>query len=339
MSARQEFLQKYLLSLPELIYNGRDDNMRAMPSGTSLYSLGAYTRTADVITADSAGALPTIDGGSAGAGATIILWQEPDPIDNGVYTVTTVGDGSTAFVLTRTVITNAENPFGYVFKPYPFIGSNNEDLMFVCTTDGAVNTDGIYFSRVHYSAIPTMVDTSGDTVIVTRSGQSVILESRDDLLVRGGNVNKQANTSFTLPRTGVYLAPEVTDSITLASNQNYTVAFREQYVNFASATSSANQDVDFEIPENSRILAVFVTYNDDLAGVTNHSLGWDDATTAFINDQAVADSSVNLSGTVQRTGSAGTLRVTFNAAPTAGVMQVGAMWAQVSNPGTVFFTP
>lgn len=58
------------------------------------------TRTGNVLTASGVGALST-DGGSPAEGMRILVWQQTTGADNGIYTVTEAGDGSTAWILTR----------------------------------------------------------------------------------------------------------------------------------------------------------------------------------------------------------------------------------------------
>ena len=63
----------------------------------------AYTRTANVILADAVGALGAIDGVTLIVGDRILLVDGAAGADNGIYQVTVIGDGGTAYELTRTV--------------------------------------------------------------------------------------------------------------------------------------------------------------------------------------------------------------------------------------------
>src|SRR5210317_1685879 len=62
---------------------------------------GTYDNGAGTITAGSNGAL-TIDGQTPSASDRVLLKDQSDATENGLYRVTTVGDGSSAYVLTRT---------------------------------------------------------------------------------------------------------------------------------------------------------------------------------------------------------------------------------------------
>ena len=64
-------------------------------------ALAAYTRVGDVITADAVGALAAVDGVTLITGERLLLKNGAAGADDGVYDVTEIGDGATAFVLTR----------------------------------------------------------------------------------------------------------------------------------------------------------------------------------------------------------------------------------------------
>jgi len=53
------------------------------------------------LTANTVGAFPVVDGYQLQVGETILVKDQTDPIENGSYELTTEGDGSTAWVLTR----------------------------------------------------------------------------------------------------------------------------------------------------------------------------------------------------------------------------------------------
>lgn len=69
----------------------------------NLYALAAFSYTTNytVITADANGAFPAIDGVTLTVGESILLSGEPTAQHNGVWRVTSLGDGSNPWVLTR----------------------------------------------------------------------------------------------------------------------------------------------------------------------------------------------------------------------------------------------
>ena len=62
---------------------------------------GTYNNGAGTITAGSNGAIGNIDGESIGGGERILVRAQTDAKQNGIYVVTTVGDGGNPYVLTR----------------------------------------------------------------------------------------------------------------------------------------------------------------------------------------------------------------------------------------------
>jgi len=93
--------------------NLRDIDNKGNVRAATVAALPSYTFTANVITASANGALPAIDGITMVAGDRIaIIWEGSGSANyylggshalNGIYTVTTLGDAGTKFVLTRAV--------------------------------------------------------------------------------------------------------------------------------------------------------------------------------------------------------------------------------------------
>lgn len=111
-------------------------------------TLAAYTRTANVITANASGALGAVDGVTLVAGERMLLLDGAAGADNGPYAVTTLGDGSTAFVLTRTTDfdTSAEVRSGMLIAVSE--GAVFGDKVLMLTTNDAItlNTTALTFS-------------------------------------------------------------------------------------------------------------------------------------------------------------------------------------------------
>ena len=119
------------------------------------------------LTADAVGAL-TVDGVAPGAGDRILVKDQVLQEHNGIYYLSTVGDGSTAFVLTRVVdLDSAEAfPSSFVFVSE---GSTNADQGYVCTTDATVTvgtTDIVYaqFSGAGQVTAGTGLTKTGNTL-------------------------------------------------------------------------------------------------------------------------------------------------------------------------------
>ena len=96
---------------------------------------GTYNNAAGTITAGSNGAF-SIDGATPSANDRILLKNQTDATENGLYRVTTVGDGSTAYVLTRTP--DGDEATEITGGAFVFVeaGTANADNGYVFTHDG-----------------------------------------------------------------------------------------------------------------------------------------------------------------------------------------------------------
>jgi hypothetical protein len=138
----------------------------ALPTVT--YSNGS-SGVGATLTASSNGAL-TVDSVAATVGNRILVKDQASALQNGVYTVTTVGDGSTPFLLTRATDMNTSG------SGYNQINAGNYFLI----TAGTVNTNT---SWVQTTALPITVGTtslvfsqfsSGATAYTAGTGLSLL---------------------------------------------------------------------------------------------------------------------------------------------------------------------
>lgn len=124
---------------------GAKDPVRA----ATVAALPAYTRASNVITANANGALAAVDGVTMAAGERLLLKDGAAGADNGIYTVTTLGDAGTAFVLTRAVDfdTSAKAVSGSLVPVSE--GTTNADTVFQLTTNAAItlNTTALTFVK------------------------------------------------------------------------------------------------------------------------------------------------------------------------------------------------
>ena len=138
----------------------------ALPTVT--YSNGS-SGVGATLTASANGAL-TVDSVAATVGNRILVKDQASALQNGVYTVTTVGDGSTPFLLTRATDMNTSG------SGYNQINAGNYFLI----TAGTVNTNT---SWVQTTALPITVGTtslvfsqfsSGATAYTAGTGLSLL---------------------------------------------------------------------------------------------------------------------------------------------------------------------
>ena len=120
--------------------------------GTTANLSGTYVNgTSGVgatLTNNGAQAALTVDGETVVAGNRILVKDQSTQAENGIYTVTTVGDGSTNWVLTRVADMDEADEFAGSFC---FIeeGTANDNAGFVCTADTpiTVGTTAISFEQ------------------------------------------------------------------------------------------------------------------------------------------------------------------------------------------------
>ena len=98
---------------------------------------GTYDSTGLILTASANGAL-TVDGVAVAANDRVLLPGQADQTQNGIYAVTTVGDGSSPWVLTRADDFDATSKIFTGVKVHVIKGASYADATFVLTTDAPV---------------------------------------------------------------------------------------------------------------------------------------------------------------------------------------------------------
>jgi len=173
------------------VANGLDvkDSVRlatAAALATSTYNNGAGT-----ITADANGAL-SIDGVTPSASDRVLVKDQASSVQNGIYTVTTVGDGSTAFVLTRSpdADTAAELTGGTFF--FVEEGTANADNGYVAThngtpTFGTTNITFAQFSGAGQISAGDALTKTGNQLDVAVDDSSIEVSS-DALQVKASGI-------------------------------------------------------------------------------------------------------------------------------------------------------
>jgi hypothetical protein len=98
------------------------------------------------LTADANGAFPTVDGVAPALNQKYLVKNQATGLQNGLYSLTTVGDAGTPWVLTRVDElkhgASAAGAFSFVEE-----GTTNGDAGFVCTTGDVVGTDALTFTQ------------------------------------------------------------------------------------------------------------------------------------------------------------------------------------------------
>lgn len=121
---------------------GTDTGLRAPVRAATAAALPAYTRIGSIITANANGALPAIDGVTLIANDRLLLKNGAAGADDGLYSVTAVGDGSNPFVLTRTTDADSDAETFEGLLVWVREGTANGLRVFVLQDfAGTVNTD------------------------------------------------------------------------------------------------------------------------------------------------------------------------------------------------------
>ena len=118
-------------------------SVRAAPTGNIA---STYSTVAQTLTANSNGAA-VIDGEALNLNDRVLIHLQSTGTENGIYTVTTIGDGSTPFVLTRADDFNQSSEIGAGSFTYVEAGAVNIGKSFVQTVrNPIIDTTALTFS-------------------------------------------------------------------------------------------------------------------------------------------------------------------------------------------------
>lgn len=157
------------------------------------------------LTNSGANAALTIDGVALSTSDRVLVYTQANSEENGIYTVTTVGDGSTAWVLTRATDFNKYIPGSslgvaknsYVFVSEGLTGAGESYVMTEPSGEIIIGTDGLTFTQ--FSAAGAY--TAGDGIDITGTVISANTDGITTAIV-DGNVVVKANAQLTTPNIG-----------------------------------------------------------------------------------------------------------------------------------------
>ena len=166
------------------LINGLDIK-ESVKLATTANIAGTYNNGTGTITGSGFGALGNIDGVATTTNDRILVKDQADDKHNGIYVLTTVGDGSNAFVLTRAgdADASAEISGGAFF--FVEQGTTNADNGFVTTHNGnpTLGTDNIVFQQFSGAGQITAgngLDKSGNTISVDlKANGGLVIESTE----------------------------------------------------------------------------------------------------------------------------------------------------------------
>ena len=235
---------------------------------------------ATLTNADTLGAF-TPDGVVASVNDRILIYNQTNAFENGVYTVTTVGDGSTAWVLTRATDADSyalKDPNGLGAGDAFFITSGNTGAgeTYVCNTTGTITFGSTAINFVQVSATQiyiagTGIDITGPTislqtpVTVANGGTNLTSAPTDGQLLTGNGTGYTLNTLQAGTGISIANAPgsiTITNSspdqtVTLSAGTNITVGgtYPSFLISSSAGASGPILESEITISENYSLTA------------------------------------------------------------------------------------
>ena len=206
------------------VANGLDVKASAKYASTANIA-GTYSNGAGTITAGSNGAL-SIDGATPTAGDRILLKDQTTATQNGLYTVTTVGSGSAAYVLTRTPDADAASEITGGAFVFVEAGTANADNGYVFThngtpTLGTTNITVEQFSGAGQISAGAALTKSGNTLNVAVDDTTIEVSS-DELQIKTTYPGQTSITTLGTIATGVWQGTVIDEVYGGTGQSSYT---------------------------------------------------------------------------------------------------------------------
>ena len=157
------------------------------------------------LTADANGAL-VIDGVTLLTGERVLIKNQVDPVDNGIYVVTNTGSAGAQFVLTRAIDFDGTPTYEVRDGSFTFVqeGTTNSDSGFVLTTNGVVTVDTSALTFTQFSGAGQILEGEalekiGNTLNVRYDNLTIGLNGSNQLEVKDLSIStlKLADQSVT----------------------------------------------------------------------------------------------------------------------------------------------
>ena len=186
---------------------------------------GTYNNGAGTITAGSNGAL-SIDGATPSANDRILLKDQSTATQNGLYTVTTVGSGSAAYVLTRTPDADAAAEITGGAFVFVEAGSANADNGYVFThngtpTLGTTNITVEQFSGAGQISAGDGLTKSGNTLSVAVDDSTLAISS-DEIVIKSTYPGQTSITTLGTIATGTWQGTVIDEVYGGTGQSSYT---------------------------------------------------------------------------------------------------------------------
>ena len=218
---------------------------------------GTYATGGQTLTANSNGAIQ-VDGVTLSVNDRLLLKDQATGSQNGIYTVTTVGDGSNAFVITRALDFNTSSEVGAGAFMFVEAGSTNAGKSFIQSATGpTLDTDALTFSVFGDSTVAA--DSIDNTKLANQAqatvkGRAAGTGTGDPVDLSADQVVGVLNTATTdlaaslLPATVDANARIVVEKNGTAIGTRRSINFIEgSNVTLTVADDSSNEEVDVTI--------------------------------------------------------------------------------------------
>jgi hypothetical protein len=243
---------------------------------------GTYDNGAGTITAGSNGAF-SIDGQTPSTNDRVLLKDQTDATQNGLYRVTTVGDGSSAYVLTRTP--DGDEASEITGGAFVFVeeGTANADNGYVFTHNGTPTLGTTDITVAQFSGAGQI--SAGDALTKTGNTLDVAVDdttievSGDALQVKASGIgtNQLANTAVTEGKiaNNAVTVDKLATTLDLSSN---TITLPSEFVTttgsqtLTNKTINASQLVDGSV-SNAKLTNSTITIRDESSTEDAISLG------------------------------------------------------------------
>ena len=281
---------------------------------------GTYDNGAGTITAGSNGAF-SIDGQTPSTNDRVLLKDQTDATQNGLYRVTTVGDGSSAYVLTRTP--DGDEASEITGGAFVFVeeGTANADNGYVFTHNGTPTLGTTDITVAQFSGAGQI--SAGDALTKTGNTLDVAVDdttievSGDALQVKASGIgtNQLANTAVTETKiaNNAVTVDKLATTLDLSSN---TITLPSEFVTttgsqtLTNKTINASQLVDGSV-SNAKLTNSTITIRDESSTEDAISLGETLIVTGGTGiDTAISTNTLTISAELATSSNAGV--ATFN---------------------------
>lgn len=232
-----------------------------------------YSSVGQTLTGNSNGAL-VLDGVTLTTGNRVLVKDQTTLPQNGIYTVTTVGSGSTPFVLTRADDYNQSSEITAGSFTFVASGTANSSKSYVQTTRNVtLDTSNIVFSVFGTSQIGTnsiandKLQTVGGSTVKGRAaglGDGNVTDLSPDQVI--GIVNWATSATIDAARLSLPATADTNARIAVAKNTDATATGTRRRIRFIEgsnvtisiADDAVNEEIDVTISAATQVASVSV---------------------------------------------------------------------------------